>query len=114
MCIAYAMRMIVDRHPPHASAALLGYGVWILVAGYAFIWFYWQGANWARVSVMIVSLVTIADLANWNDTQPVVSLEHAQLVSDAVLGLFLLYWLNTSRIRAWFRDDPDSQPASPV
>jgi len=86
MCIAYAMRMIVDRHPPHASAALLGYGVGIL-AGYAFIWFYWQGANWARVSVMIVSLVVIADLANWNDTRlgVVVSLKHAQLVSDAVL-----------------------------
>jgi hypothetical protein len=36
MCIAYAMRMIVDRHPPHASAALLGYGVWILASGLRF------------------------------------------------------------------------------
>ena len=33
-----------------------------IVAGYVVIWFYWQGRNWARVLVLLTSLLCLYNL----------------------------------------------------
>ena len=67
-----------------------------------FLWFYWRGHNWARWLVMIQSLVCILSLLGlkkrWEETH----LGGTVFVYDALLSVFLLGYLNTKRVRAWF------------
>ena len=42
---------IIDWQAPHAAIRFVIYTI-LIVIGYAVIWFYWQGENWARVFVL--------------------------------------------------------------
>jgi len=70
-------------------------------------YFYWTAHNWARMLVLIYSFLCVIP----------VRLVHHQWVlvrfswiasGQAVLAIYLLWYLNTRPIRAWFAGSPDA------
>jgi hypothetical protein len=47
---------------PYSLRMFLGFTV-VICIGYFFIWFYWQGRNWARLAVLSFSILSILNLA---------------------------------------------------
>ena len=62
-------------------------------------WYYYQGRNWSRIAVLLTSLWTLYGLRLLGHGNVVY---RSLIASEALLGLFLLYWLNTSEIRQYF------------
>ena len=100
-------------------------GVIVLVAsgvllGYAVIWYYWQGRNWARQFVMFTSILTIVNFlamlaisvvlfVTEREYAPYVLNPAPVAVANAALGAFLLYWLTKKDVRARFRKSEPSR-----
>ncbi len=97
---------VLDWHASHAIARFLSFTAVILI-GYFVIWSYWEGENWARIAVIVCSALAVLNVTDWNDLHSgkIVGARHLMLAGDAALGVFLLYWLNTSAVRAFFRRD---------
>jgi hypothetical protein len=71
----------------------------LLVIGYLVIWFYWKGRNWARILVLLMSLLVLYNLLYWRLRGIA---EQVVLGAEAALAIFLLYWLNTRSVREFF------------
>ena len=105
MAICNAMGwLIIDYSSPHAHGTFVIFTVLIL-AGYAVLVAYWKGKNWARILVLINSVITILNLRYWNLPSPTIlrTPNRVMIASEFAIGIFLLYWLNTSCIRAFFK-----------
>ena len=93
--------------PPYSLTTILEFTTDILV-GFAFIWFYWNGRNWARIMVLLYCCGCILNLRLWNKLSPPAPFvfqdtpAHVWLASRAVLSVALLYWLNTRAVREFF------------
>jgi hypothetical protein len=106
---------IIDplKHPHYLRNQI---AVTVLICiGFGFIWFYWLGKNWARNSVMVYSALCILNLRIWGRVSVsqgfLATPAHLLIASRAVLGLFLLYWLNTPSVRQFFKRNSEvSQP----
>lgn len=83
-----------------SSLVIVSLGV---VARYIVVWFYWNGYNWARILVMLVSLAALWNLISW---MHVTAFVRVVIALKAALGLFLLYWLNTLPIKKYFDPRP--------
>ena len=98
--------------PVGVSVALLAL---FIGGGYVALWYFWRGRNWARWLVMVTSGVALLNLLLL--LMPVSAIVRGVIVIEAVLGGFLLYWLNTRAVRAFFvRErpvDPAPQAGSP-
>jgi len=74
--------------------------------GLLLIWQYWKGRDVARVFVLLWSLLVavraIAFLADHN-LDPAALMSRPLSFFHALLAIFLLYWLNTPELRAWFK-----------
>jgi len=70
-----------------------------VVVGYLVLWNFWEGRNWARQLVLLTSVLTLFNLFMLRGASP---LQGAVLVMETILGGFLLYWLNTEAVRAYF------------
>lgn len=86
-----------------SSSKYLGFEIFlftvVLAISYLVLWYYWQGNNWARILVMLSSILCLINLFTFRKY----SLEKASiLVAEAVLGLFLLWWLNTETVKTYF------------
>jgi phosphatidylserine synthase len=90
---------IIDWSKPHAAATFIGLTI-LIVIGYVFIWFYWRGRNWARIAVLLTSILSIYNLRYWNHSNMTM---HIMIASEAAMGVFLLYWLNTRPVRMFFK-----------
>jgi len=99
---------IIDWSSPHAIAIFVIFTLLIAI-GYVVIWFYWQGRNWARLLVLLTSLLTIWNLRGLPRASRI---ERVMIVAEALLGIFLLIWLNTRDVRAFFRDRGSRQQRS--
>jgi hypothetical protein len=78
----------------------------VSLVSYVVLWFYWKGRNWARRLVLFVSIVALFDLV-FLFRPPVHSAEKVLrydcvVVANAILGVFLLYWLKRADVREWF------------
>ena len=71
------------------------------------IWYYWRGCNWARIFLIWYSLLAVGDLVYWNDQD----ISKALLGIHVLIGAFFIWWLNTERVRTFFRPDPE--PSKP-
>ena len=78
-----------------------GYFIASVIVGvsYVVLWYFWQGRNWARWLVVVASVMALINLAfvalmPW----PL----RVVVITEALLGLFLLFWLNTKTVRAFF------------
>jgi hypothetical protein len=82
------------------SDLLIGLAIQSLTA--VIVWFYYQGQNWARWLVILqaaVSIVTgLSSSKEWQRSH----FGGAAYIYDALLGVFLLVYLNTMQIRSWF------------
>jgi hypothetical protein len=82
----------------------------IIGLSYVVLWHYWKGKNWARIVVLIGSVVVLLNLLAF----PVAStLQRGALLLRGLLAGFLLIWLNKSPVREFFRYKAEST-ASPT
>lgn len=75
----------------------------LMAVGYIVLWFYWIGQNWARWLVIVTSALAILNLIALRSPLSPRLLYGAMIIAEALLGAFLLYWLNTPRVRERFR-----------
>ena len=92
--------------PVGVSVALLAL---FIGGGYVALWYFWRGRNWARWLVMVTSGVALLNLLLL--LMPVSTIVLGVIVIEAVLGGFLLYWLNTRAVRAFFVGERPVPPA---
>jgi hypothetical protein len=75
----------------------------IVLAGYLVLWFFWKGKNWARNSVLAVSVLSILNLVSLLRPHGNVIVFDSIVSAWAIVGVFLLYWLNLPDVRDWFK-----------
>jgi hypothetical protein len=71
-----------------------------ILLGYLVIWSYWNGRNWARILVLLTSLLC---LYNLRFIFRVGFTERIMIGAEAVLAVFLLLWLNSGGVKSFFR-----------
>jgi hypothetical protein len=72
------------------------------------VWFFWKGKNWARWLVLAGSVLALCNLAwFWSASPP----QRAYLAVQALLALWMLYWLNTRAVRSFFKRRVESRAA---
>jgi hypothetical protein len=84
-------------------AATLWTEILIVLAGYLVLWFFWKGKNWARISVLVVSVLSVINLLSLIHPYGNVIVYDSIVIAWAVVGFFLLYWLNLADVREWFK-----------
>jgi hypothetical protein len=105
MAVCNAMAwFVIDYSAPHARGTFIIFTVLILF-GYLVLWGYWRGRNWARILVLITSAITILNLRSWNSRSATLlkTPNRVMLACEFALGIFLLIWLNTPSVRAFFK-----------
>jgi hypothetical protein len=94
----------------YSSGGMLGYyaGGAVLAFELYAIWCFWNGYNWARILVLAVSLMNLAGaLSSIFEHNGVMALMiHPLRFFQLALACFLLYWLNTRPLRAWYMNAP--------
>jgi hypothetical protein len=94
----------------YSSGGMLGYyaGGAVLAFELYAIWCFWTGYNWARILVLAVSLMNLAGaLSSIFEHNGVMALRiHPLRFFQLALACFLLYWLNTRPLRAWYMNAP--------
>ncbi|MEY4667698.1 MAG: hypothetical protein RL518_397 [Pseudomonadota bacterium] len=66
---------------------------------FVILYFFWLGRNWARILVLLTSVLALLNLiviANSTLSQQIV------IALEALLAIYLIYWLNTPRIKDFF------------
>lgn len=97
--LGYAL--LWDLHSPRSVVISTAVVFTILIAlGYVVLWFYWRGQNWARILVMLTSILCLYNLRGLSGANFVVKV---MLVGEAAVGVFLLYWLNTTSAKLYFK-----------
>jgi len=86
-----------------AHRFVVGVVITIFLTSYIILWFYWSGKNWARILVLIVSGVAVLDLVFLFYPRGNALLHDFSIIINALLGGYLLYWLNRAEARTWFR-----------
>jgi hypothetical protein len=74
-------------------------GLFVMAASFVVIGYFWLGRGWARWMVLAVSVFALMPLATWVSLSDI---EKWTTVFNALLGAWLLYWLNTRHVRAYF------------
>ncbi len=90
---------------PHAHLRFFTNVILLLfnIVEFVCISYYVRGRNWARIAVLLASIVAVLGMLWWNhDDTP----GHLISVAWAVLGIFFLYWLNTRSVREFFQRGP--------
>jgi len=75
----------------------------VAVAGYLILWFFWKGQNCARISVLVVSVLSVINLVTLIHPSGNVALYDSIAIAWALLGFLLLRWLNLANVRDWFK-----------
>jgi hypothetical protein len=86
----------------------------IIAAGYVVLWFFWKGKNWARILVLLNCFICFYNVHDFHFFLRVNPVEKVMLMGEAVLAVFLLYWLNTREAKAYFKRNKFRTPVSAV
>jgi len=97
--------LIVDWSKSNAATTLVLFTIFIL-AGYLVIWLYWKGHNSARILVLLTSLLCLYNLRFLSRAG---FTERVMIGAEALLAVFLLFWLNTRDVRLFFRGPKHAQ-----
>ncbi len=81
----------------HAFATIVG--MLIRIVALVCIFYYVQGRNWARIAVLVTSVVVILSLLQLRHEDTPGRVVGA---AAALLAVFFLYWLNTRSVRQFF------------
>jgi hypothetical protein len=111
MCITNAMGFFnINWQMPYAGVLLISFTVFITI-GYAVLWFYWQGRNWARWLVMLECLQCFWNIKYLFHRHPLAPrIEPVMITSEAILALYLIWYLNTPTVRTWFQSNRAENP----
>jgi hypothetical protein len=99
MSVTNAMGWLIIDWSKRDAALVLLLSTLMIASGYYVIWFYWNGKNWARILVLLTSLLCLYNLRYWH--RPGVA-SHIMIATEALLAVFLLYWLNTTPVKEYF------------
>jgi hypothetical protein len=83
-----------------------------VAVSYLVLWCYWRGRNWARIFVLLDSVITMLNLLAFPSASAV---QRVVLILEALLAGFLLVWLNRRPAREFFKRGAvpvDSQQAA--
>jgi hypothetical protein len=83
--------------------AMLGVDIFVVAVSYLVLWFFWKGRNWARFCVLGVSVLSVINLYALIYPHGTAVVYDSIVIAWAILGLFLLYWLNLTEVREWFQ-----------
>ncbi len=72
----------------------------ICIITFFVLWFYWQGKNWARILVLLTSILALFNLIALPGANLLVA---SLLIIEAAFAAFMLWWLNTQQVRAYFQ-----------
>src|ERR1700722_10072680 len=99
MAITNAMGWgIIDWSRSGARLTFVIFTSFIFV-GYVVLWFFWKGRNWARILVLLTSILCLYKLRYWSRGG---LLERVMIGAEAATAVFLLCWLNIRKIQAFF------------
>jgi hypothetical protein len=73
------------------------------------VWFFWRGRYWARQFVFAMSGVSVVNLLSLGQMSSRSPAYGYWIMANALLGAFLLWYLGTRAVRAWFCETPASQ-----
>ena len=108
MCLFNLAGLVVIRpREMNASAFYVICGAFVLIS-FVVLWHFWNGRNWARWLVLATSVLCLVNLSVFGS---VTAAERFLLVIEAALGVWLLFWLNTRSVRAFFRNRIESGAA---
>jgi hypothetical protein len=100
--LGYALLIDSPKPRPTVLAEFLIFTVLIAV-GYVVLWFYWQGHNWARLLVLATCFLCFFNFFNLRRYPSVHPIAKVIVVGEAAVAAFLVYWLNTSQAKAFFK-----------
>ena len=99
MCLFNAASLFVMRpHGMSARTLWLTCGT-IVAISFLVLWYFWRGRNWARWLVLVTSVVALVNLAVLGSMD---FTEKLLVVAEGALAVWLLVWLNTRSVRAFF------------
>ncbi len=80
----------------------LTWSVFVLmqVVGALLIWALWRGYFWIRWFMILGCVLSLPDILSIVQPNPLQTVARA---INIVLSIFLLYWLNTSAVRSYYR-----------
>jgi hypothetical protein len=77
--------------------------IFIVAVSYIVLWFFWSGRNWARLWVLVVSVLSVINLLSLIHPHGIVTVYDSIVIAWAILGLYLIYRLNLADVREWFK-----------
>jgi hypothetical protein len=83
------------------KAIVLGYAL----IGWAVLYYFWAGRNWARILIMVQSAFLVLNALMASRVSHEVYL---YMIALAAVGIFLLFYLNRPEIRAWFSSQTEA------
>ena len=90
--------LFVPQADASTSSVTIAFAV-IMVLSYIVLWNFWHGRNWARLLVLVTSGIALLNLLS---LPTATAIQRVVIVVEAVLGAYLLVWLNASPTRAYF------------
>jgi hypothetical protein len=100
MCVFNVCGYLFIKPNAGAVAFQIGFITAIIVVSYIVLWFFWNGRNWARILVLITSVLALLNLIWFNESGIA---ERCVIIAEFMLAVFLLYWLNTRPIVSYFK-----------
>lgn len=92
-------------------AATLWTEILIVIGSYLVLWFFWKGRNWARISVLVVSVISVINFLSLIHPYGNVIVYDSIVIAWGLVGSFLLYWLNLAEVREWFKSQKRTRKA---
>jgi hypothetical protein len=100
--LGYAL--LWDKPRPQAVLILMFVVFSLLIAvGYWVLWHFWLGKGWARLLVLLNCFVCFYNLHDLQRLRSANLAVQFMLLGEAAVAAFLLYWLNTSEAKSFFK-----------
>ncbi len=71
----------------------------VVLVSFIVIGFFWKGKNWARILVIVASVLAIFNMYNFHLLH---ILSKFVIGGEFVFACYLLYWLNTKAVKEFF------------
>jgi hypothetical protein len=89
---------IIDWSKPSARVMFVIFTI-LFAIGCVVLWFFWEGRNWARILVLLTSLLAFYNLRYFFRGGII---DRVMIGSEAAIAMFLLVWLNSSEVKSFF------------
>jgi hypothetical protein len=96
---------------PRLGSVEIQYAVFsfIMAVTYLILWYYWKGKNWARILVLMTGLMAVLNLFSLSSLS---TFAGTLVIIEAIFAVFMLWWLNTQSVKAYFKSKNEQKTAS--